>query len=151
LAPGDDATFNQLTDRNRRPPEPQRELPDELKTFQPPNPANIGWNLFVDSLRAAPLGASGGPGDTTYEHLKVALDDEDVAALLHFASLRLARAQVPKAIAEAFMLARMTALAKPHGGVRGIVTGSAFRRLVAPSKYSPQACRASMARNSPWT
>ena len=61
----------------------------------------------------------------------MALDDEDTTALLYAVALRLARAQVPEEVAHAIMSARMTALLKRNGGVRGIATGTAFRRLVA--------------------
>ena len=42
-----------------------------------------------------------------------------------------ARATVPREVSECFMLATMTALRKRDGGVRGIATGTSFRRLVA--------------------
>ena len=42
-----------------------------------------------------------------------------------------ARASVPKSIFHSFMLASVTALRKRDGGVRGIATGTVFRRLVA--------------------
>ena len=42
-----------------------------------------------------------------------------------------ARAAVPDTIFRSFMLASMTALNKRDGGVRGIATGTVFRRLVA--------------------
>ena len=87
--------------------------------------------MFVQALRATSRGASGGPGGTTNEQLKVALDDEDTTALLYAVALRLARAQVPEEVAHAIMSARMTALLKRNGGVRGIAAGTAFRRLVA--------------------
>ena len=48
----------------------------------------------------------------TYEHLKIALDDEDTAELLHTAFNRLATASLPEQAAEAIMAAHMTALAK---------------------------------------
>ena len=38
---------------------------------------------------------------------------------------------VPQPIVDAIRLGRMTALSKPDGGVRGIVTGDVVRRLVA--------------------
>ena len=43
----------------------------------------------------------------------------------------MARGNVPPLVASAFMSARLTALVKPAGGVRGIATGTSFRRLVA--------------------
>ena len=83
----------------------------------------------------------------TYEHRKISLADEDTATLLHRAAVRLAQAAVPPAVAQAFMLACMTALLKPDGNVRGIATSTAFRRLVArclACKHGPEmeaACR----------
>ena len=40
-------------------------------------------------------------------------------------------ASVPEAIVCALRRGRITALAKPDGGVRGIVAGDVFRRLVS--------------------
>ena len=44
---------------------------------------------------------------------------------------QLARAQIPLAIQACIRLGRLTALQKPNGGVRGIVSGDIVRRLVA--------------------
>ena len=62
--------------------------------------------------------------------LKVCLDDAEVMQLLFLAAQDMARAQIPES-ARSFMLARMTALRKKDGGVRGIATGTSFRKLVA--------------------
>ena len=43
----------------------------------------------------------------------------------------LAKARAPPTVSAALALASMTALRKPDGGVRGIATGDAFRRLVS--------------------
>ena len=43
----------------------------------------------------------------------------------------LARAAVPEEILDVIRLGRLTALAKPSGGIRGIVCGDIVRRLVA--------------------
>ena len=59
------------------------------------------------------------------------MDDDGILEALVDAAEALARAAVPDEIATALMQARLTALAKPDGGVRGIATGTAFRRLVA--------------------
>ena len=75
--------------------------------------------------------ASPGPGGCTYEHLKTLLDDTDTMELLFEAVTSLARAKVLAEIVEVLMGARLTALTKPDGGVRGIATGSSLRRLVA--------------------
>ena len=62
--------------------------------------------------------------------LRVCLDDVESLSLLISAAEDFARAETPPA-AQSFMLATMTALRKKDGGVRGIATGSSFRRLVA--------------------
>ena len=41
------------------------------------------------------------------------------------------RAEVPEEIVDAIRLGRLTALQKPNGGVRGLVSGDVVRRLVA--------------------
>ena len=51
--------------------------------------------------------------------------------LLFRAAEDLARAETPEPITRAFMAATKTALLKHDGGVRGIATGTSFRRLVA--------------------
>ena len=51
--------------------------------------------------------------------------------LLFQAAEDFARAEAPATVTRAFMAATMTALRKPDGGVRGIATGTSFRRLVA--------------------
>ena len=58
-----------------------------------------------------------------FEHLKKWIDDVDTMNLLFEAVTSLAQARVPAEIASALMSARLTALKKPDGGVRGIATG----------------------------
>ena len=65
------------------------------------------------------------------EHLKVLLQDQPALELLAYAATRLANAQVPASIVPGLAFARLTALSKPDGGVRGIATGDVFRRLVS--------------------
>ena len=83
------------------------------------------------SLKTAPKGSSPGPGGYTYEHLRVLLDEVARFDLLLEAASSLAQAKLPVGIATALTGARLTALAKPDGGVRGIATGCSLRRLVA--------------------
>ena len=65
------------------------------------------------------------------EHLRPLLDREsDVMAITMFAN-SFARGQIPSDVVAAVRLGRMTALQKPDGGVRGIVVGDYFRRLVS--------------------
>ena len=65
------------------------------------------------------------------EHLKMLLQDAEAMELLADAATLLARAHVPPEIQTVLAMARLTALRKPDGGVRGIATGDAFRRLVS--------------------
>ena len=85
----------------------------------------------MSCLKTAPRASAAGPGGGTYEQLRVALDDEGVLERLYEASNALAKAEVPESVAEPLASARLTALRKPSGGVRGIATGTALRRLVA--------------------
>lgn len=57
--------------------------------------------------------------------------DEEALALLAHAGTTLAAANVPAPVLAALRLARLNALQKPSGGVRGIATGDAFRRLAS--------------------
>ena len=63
--------------------------------------------------------------------LRVVLDDPEALFLLTAAAEDFARVDVPQCIFGAFMLATMTALQKREGGVRGVATGTSFRRSVA--------------------
>ena len=67
----------------------------------------------------------------TADHLRPILESEaDTAAL---ARMAIARADIPPPILTALRMGQLTALQKPTGGVRGIVTGEVFRHLVARS------------------
>ena len=85
----------------------------------------------MTSLRSAARGSSPGPGGCTYEHLKVFLDEEDTVELLHDVCCTSAQAKVPTEVARVLMGARLVALTKTDGGIRGIATGSSLRQLVA--------------------
>ena len=65
------------------------------------------------------------------EHLKLLLQDSEALELLAEACTLLAQARVPTEVCKALAMARLTALRKPDGGVRGIATGDTFRRLVS--------------------
>ena len=65
------------------------------------------------------------------EHLKLLLQDGEAIELLAEASTLLAQARVPADVCTALAMARLTALRKADGGVRGIATGDMFRRLVS--------------------
>ena len=83
------------------------------------------------SLRACKRGSAPGLSGARAEHYKVLLDQADALELLAEAATLLARADVPQEVAAGIALARMTAIQKPGGGVRGIATGDTFRRLVS--------------------
>ena len=86
---------------------------------------------FAKCLRESLAGCSPGPGGCTNEMLRVCLDDLELFRLLFSASGDLARGTVPSTVGLVLVVATMTALQKPDGGLRGIATGMAFRRLVA--------------------
>ena len=71
------------------------------------------------------------PGGCTNEMLRTCLCDPEVFQLLFREAEDCASASVAEKIRKAFISASMTALQKPDGGVRGIATGTSFRRLVA--------------------
>ena len=129
LAEGTDHTFRLLQDR--RPQVVSRPVPAEVLNFDPERPVQLDRKAFLTSLRSAARGSSPGPGGCTYEHLKVLLDEVDTTELLFEVCCTVAQARVPPEVARALMGARLVALTKPDGGVRGIATGSSLRRLVA--------------------
>ena len=67
----------------------------------------------------------------TADHLfPILASDRDSSLLAECASV-MARGDVPEEVLEWVRMERITALAKPDGGVRGIVVGDILRRLVA--------------------
>ena len=133
LAPGTAATLAELRDPARRPPAPEVPLSDETQEFMPPEPVHLDRKLLLDNLRSAPRGSSVGLSGTRYEHLKSVLDDEEqpwpvMGTRPSGTPGRTCPSQSPM---QALCLGAVTALLKPNGRVRGIVTGDAIRRLVA--------------------
>ena len=123
------ATLDEL--RARRPQESSSPIPREVMDFAPQSPLSLDGKIFAKCLRTAPSGSSLGPGGCTNEILRVCLDDAELLGLLSSAAEDFARAAVPGEAMRPFMLASMTALQKRDGRVRGIATGTSFRRLVA--------------------
>ena len=130
LAPTTRDTLNALRDPARRPPEPQVPVEPRLRHSHAA-PVELSPAKLVANASRARKGAAPGPSGCTSEHLRVLLDDEECTQLLTAAASKLARAEVPEAIVPAIRLGRMVALTKPSGGVRALVMGDAFRRLVA--------------------
>ena len=110
LAPKNATTLEEL--QSKRPVEQASPIPAVLD-FVPESTLLFDKQIFVKCLQTAPSGCAPGPD------------------LLTSAAEDFARATVPDEARKSFMLATMTALQKKDGGVRGIATGSSFRRLVA--------------------
>ena len=85
---------------------------------------------LTPSLKSSLRGSSPGPGGCTFEHLKALLEDSNAFDLLIEELNSLAQAAVPQVIADVLMSAKLTAIAKKDGGVRGIATGTTLRRVV---------------------
>ena len=129
LAPKTEETFNLL--QERRPQEQVRPIPEEMLAFVPEEPLQLQKKVFFKCLREAPSGSSAGPGGCSNKILRVCLDDGWSLQLLHLAAQDFARGEAPREVTQLFMMATTTALRKPDGGVRGIATGTVFRRLLA--------------------
>ena len=102
--------------------------------------------ILHSCLQGSPSGVAPGPGGCTNEMLRVYLDDAEILSLLFDAAEDFARGEIPDNVTRFLMLATMIALEKRDGGVRGIATGTSFRRLVAKvlarqfSEQVEQAC-----------
>ena len=131
IAPGNDDTLRSLEDPTRRPPIARDPIPEDLVNFRPAVEFSLDEALFARTLRSARRGAAGGPSGMTYEHLRPLLDNSRDMQRLHQLGERFARAEVSQQIVDAVRMGRITALRKSDGGVRGIVAGDLFRRLVS--------------------
>ena len=116
-----DVQSTTLFDRGVRP------LPWDVLEFEPEVPVELDRATFLTSVFSL------GPRGCTYEHLKVLYDEYHTMELLLADCTSVAQAKVPAKMRPALMSARLTVLAKPDGGVRGIATGSSVRRLVGKS------------------
>ena len=67
----------------------------------------------------------------TAEHLRPMLESGQDTELLASVADTFAKGEVPQEIVDAIRMGRMTALRKLDGGIRGIVVGDLFRRLVS--------------------
>ena len=68
LAPGNEATLNQLRDPARRPAALTVPFDPENLAFQPARPVELNRELVIAALRSAPRGASGGMSGTRNEN-----------------------------------------------------------------------------------
>ena len=145
VAPGTLATLRELTNPVRRPPVPRQGLSEDLRHFEPREPFQLDAGEFLVCLRTARRGASAGPSGMTADHLFPVLESDRDSALLVQVASKLARGDVPEEVIDSIRLGRLTALNKPDGGVRGIVVGDIFRRLVAKTMAKQMAKKAEKA------
>ena len=141
LAPGTNQTLEYLRDESRRPASMSEPFPPEVLEFQPRSRLKLNRKLFAKTLMTAPKGSSGAFSGTRYEFLKLALDDAHMLNNLTDMAENFARAIVPQDIVQALLMGYITALQKDGGGVRGIVAGESFRRLVSKAlakQYGPE-------------
>ena len=129
-AAGDDSALQHLRDPARRPAEPYEALDPQLLQWLPDSPVDLPRPALLANLRRSRRGTAPGPSGYTAEIARLILDDAAVVDLLGAVAARLARAELPPAIAAALGLGRLVTR-KPAGGVRGIVVGDFLRRLVA--------------------
>ena len=99
--------------------------------YQPHTPLQFNSQEVAEAIRTAKRGSAPGLSGATAEHYKVLLDDEEGLSLSTATIELLAQGRVPEAIMESLSTARLTALSKPNGGVRGIATGEVLRRLTS--------------------
>ncbi|CAE7242891.1 unnamed protein product [Symbiodinium sp. CCMP2592] len=130
LAAGTFDTLAELRDPERRPPVPYAPVPDGVLGHVPAKTCPLPLQDFLRGLRSARRGSAAGPSGTTNEHLRILLDDDEDARLLHGAAVRLANADVPSEVLEGIRVGRLVALQKPNGRVRALVVGDVLRRLV---------------------
>jgi len=106
-------------------------MAQDVFQHQPSRPVDLTTGAIAAALRSASRGGALGLSGMRAEHLKQLLLDGEAIELLAEASTLLAKARVPVDVCRALAMARLTALRKPDGGVRGIATGDMFRRLVS--------------------
>ena len=131
VAPGTLAKLRVLTSPERRPPVPREPIPPHLASAVPESPFDLDFDRFVSNIRSAKTGAAPGPSGLTSEHLHPILENDSSLTALFRVGVLFSRGHVPPGALDALRLGRITALAKPDGGIRGIVVGDVLRRIVA--------------------
>ena len=97
----------------------------------PAQPFELDPELFCKNVRSARRGATTGTSGMAVEHLLGLVEsDHDLEVFASFARL-VSQGCVLRGVLEGFRLGRVTALQKPDGGIRGIIVGDIFRRLIA--------------------
>ena len=131
LAPGTNATLQQLQDPVRRPPRAREPIPEHLLTEMPVAQFDMEEHRFLQNLRTARKGVAPGPSGMTCEHLRLLLESPRDSHRFFLMAEQLAQGVAPEAAIHAVRVGRLTALRKPDGGVRGILAGDVVRRLIA--------------------
>ena len=125
--------------------EPRDPIPADVLEFQPGSPLNLDVEGFSRNFRCAKRGVAGGPCGMTADHFQLILESEADTVAMGRMATDLARANIPLPILTALRMGCLIALQKPTGGVRGIVTGEVFHRLVARSIAQQLACAVEVA------
>ena len=128
LAPG---TEKVLTDEEKRRPVAREPVDPCVAEVDPAVPLDLDIDLLFQNVRNSRRGATGGPSGMTTAHLRILLESAAGSSLLEEVAIIFARGRIPEDILTVVRVGRMTALQKAEGGIRGIVVGDVFRRLVA--------------------
>ena len=110
VAPGNEATLQQLTDETLRPRELTAPVPVEVLHKQPASPLQLDADKLLQALRTAGRGSAPDLSGSRYEHYRVLMEDEELWGLFAKVAQAFLRAQVPDTVASALRLGRMTAL-----------------------------------------
>ncbi|CAK0851576.1 unnamed protein product, partial [Prorocentrum cordatum] len=107
VAPGTQATLDELRDPARRLQQPREQLSERAARAPPQGLASLEPDRLLTNVRRRMTG----------EHLQTLLDDEHCCDLLHHAATLLARAEIPGPVAEAILEEHRRLLARiPHVG-----------------------------------
>ena len=120
-----------LKDETRRPRVVRTPIDRSILEAEPEEDLNLDVDALLQNLRTARRGAAAGPSGMTAEHRKPLLADTVCTRLFGEVAGQFARGLMPEEVLQPVKLGRMSALPKPDGGVRGIVVGDVFRRVVA--------------------
>ena len=131
VAPGTLQTLQALRDPSRRPRRAREAISRELLDFEPATSLELDEGLFSKNLRSARRGAAAGSSGMTTDHSRPLLDNVRDLHLLFSIREQLATGKAPQEEVEIGRMGRLTALKKPNGRIRGIVSGEVVRRLVS--------------------
>ena len=121
VAPGTQQTLDLLQDSTRRPPHPRVAVPNHIAELQPEVPLDLDFTKFKECVHSARRGAAAGPSGMT----------ATPCWRRKWTVVICTRWPLDPVERHLKRMGRMTALQKDDGGVRGIVVGDSFRRLVA--------------------